>query len=89
MRKYILWDAATNPWIKKTLEVRTNERISMTNEHVRKLADKYNFKYIDVNKNLYDEEGRLKKEYTIEGMHMYGDGYEAILDDLLVYINEK
>lgn len=82
-------DAATNPWIKKTLEVRTNERISMTNEHVRKLADKYNFKYIDVNKNLYDEEGRLKKEYTIEGMHMYGDGYDAILDDLLVYINEK
>lgn len=82
-------EASTNPWIKKTLEIRTNERISMTNEHVNKLADKYKVKYIDVNKNLYDEKNRLKKEYTIEGMHMYGDGYESILEDLLIYINEE
>lgn len=81
-------EAANNPWMEKTLNIRTNERIRVTNESVKKLADKYKVKYIDVNKNLYDEENRLKKEYTIEGMHMYGDGYEAILNDLLVYINE-
>ena len=81
-------EAANNPWMEMTLSIRTNERISITNESVKKLADKYKAKYIDINNNLYDEENRLKKEYTIEGMHMYGDGYEAILKDLLVYINE-
>lgn len=81
-------EAANNPWMEKTLSIRTNERINKTNESVKKLADKYKVKYIDINKNLYDEENRLKKDYTIEGMHMYGDGYDAILQDLLVYINE-
>lgn len=81
-------EAANNHWMEMTLSIRTNERISITNESVKKLADKYKAKYIDINNNLYDEENRLKKEYTIEGMHMYGDGYEAILKDLLVYINE-
>lgn len=48
-------EAANNPWMEKTLNIRTNERIRVTNESVKKLADKYKVKYIDVNKNLYDE----------------------------------
>ena len=58
-------EAANNPWMEMTLSIRTNERISITNESVKKLADKYKAKYIDINNNLYDEENRLKKEYTI------------------------
>lgn len=27
--------------------------------------------------------GNLKAEYTVEGMHMYADGYAAVLDALL------
>ena len=30
----------------------------------------------------------LKAEYTVEGMHMYGDGYARILDALLPYLPE-
>ena len=37
---------------------------------------------------ITDAEGRLKAEYTVEGMHMYGDGYARILDALLPYLPE-
>ena len=31
----------------------------------------------------YDAEGNLKAEYTIEGMHMYANGYRPVMDALL------
>ncbi len=81
-------EAATTPWMQEALSIRTNERILAANREVEKLAASLHCRYINVNKNLYDEEGRLKKEYTKEGMHFYADGYEAILDDLMRYVNE-
>ena len=44
--------------------------------------------YIDINHNLKDELGRLKAEYTIEGMHINEDGYRAIYDDIMKYVKE-
>lgn len=41
-----------------------------------------------MNQNLYDDNGNLKKEYSVEGMHMYASGYHAILEDLLIYVRE-
>jgi len=35
-----------------------------------------------------DEQGRLKAEYTIEGVHMNEKGYRAIFDDVMRYVME-
>ena len=55
---------------------------------VEQLAMKHGQKYIDVNRALKDDLGRLKAEYTIEGMHIKEDGYRAIMDDLIPYATE-
>ena len=39
--------------------------------------------FIDANAGLCDADGNLKAEYTVEGMHMYANGYRAVLQNLL------
>jgi len=73
----INYDAA-DEGMKATLRIRTNERIRQANEAVKALAARRGHRYIDVNAPLTDEQGRLKAEYTIEGMHIYEAGYRAI-----------
>lgn len=77
-----------NEYMKETLKIRTNARIEKVNNEVEKMTQKLQVKYINVNQNLYDEHKNLKKEYSIEGMHMYASGYRAIIDDLMVYVRE-
>lgn len=72
--------------MKACLRVRTNEKITAANALVKQLAEKHGQHYIDVNRALKDEQGRLKAEYTIEGMHIKEEGYRAIMDDLIPYI---
>lgn len=74
--------------MKECLKIRTNEKIERANEEVKKLAQKHGQHYIDVNKNLKDEQDRLKAEYTIEGMHIKEEGYAAIYDDVMRYVKE-
>ena len=64
--------------MKATLRIRTNERIREANAAVEALAAQRGHRYIDVNSPLTDDQGRLKAEYTIEGMHIYEEGYRAI-----------
>lgn len=75
-------------YMKPCLEIRTNEKIAKANAAVKALAGKVKAKYIDVNRNLTDDQGRLKAEYTVEGMHIYEEGYRAILPDVLEYVKE-
>lgn len=81
------YEAATDR-IKERLKIRTNEKITAANAQVKKLAEKHGQRYIDINKNLKDEHGRLKAEYTTEGMHINEDGYRAIYDDIMRYVKE-
>lgn len=74
--------------MKECLKIRNNEKIRTANVEVKKLAEKHGQRYIDINKNLMDEQGRLKAEYTIEGLHINEDGYRAVYDDIMVYIKE-
>lgn len=77
-----------NESMKEALKVRTNARINEANEALEQMVHRYNLKYININQKLYDEYGNLKNEYSIEGMHMYANGYHAILEDLLKYVRE-
>nr|WP_300818681.1 GDSL-type esterase/lipase family protein [uncultured Acetatifactor sp.] len=73
-------------WAKGMFATRTNENIRMANEAVEKLAGETGCHYIDVNDGLTDGNGRLKKEYTIEGIHMYANGYRVVLENLRKYL---
>lgn len=75
--------------MKECLKIRTNEKINAANAEVKKLAEKHGQRYIDINHNLKDERGRLKAEYTIEGMHINEDGYRAIYDDIMAFVKEN
>ena len=82
-------EAAANDQVREWLKVRSNEKISVANEEVKKLAEKHHQRFIDLNGPLTDEQGRLKAEYTIEGVHINHDGYRAIFTDLMRYAMEE
>lgn len=73
-------------WGKTAFVTRTNENIAIANEAVEKLAAKMGCRFINVNEGLADERGRLKAEFTIEGIHMYANGYQVVLDNLKKYL---
>ena len=80
---------AASEKMKECLKIRTNEKITAANAEVKKLAEKHGQRYIDINRNLKDERGRLRAEYTIEGMHINEDGYRAVYDDIMEYVRGK
>lgn len=75
--------------MKECLKIRTNEKINAANAEVKKLAEKHGQRYIDINRDLKDDLGRLKAEYTIEGMHINEDGYRAVYDDIMAFVKEN
>ena len=77
-----------NPVAATVFEYRTNRRIDDANKKIELLAEEVGATYIDCNDGLKDENGDLKKEYTIDGMHMSGDGYVPVLDKLLPYLSD-
>ena len=83
----INYDAAVEE-LKPNLRIRTNEKINKANEMVKAIAEKHGQRYIDVNAPLKDELGRLKAEFTIEGMHIKPEGYRAIFPEVVNYILE-
>ncbi len=80
--------AAANPWMAEILQYRNNARVAEANEGVRCLAEKVGARFLDCNAGIMDEEGNMKAEYTIEGMHMYGNGYYQVLQALLPVLQE-
>ncbi len=74
--------------MKQALKVRTNDRIREANAGLEQLASRNNIKFMNVNKNLSDSAGNLKQEYSIEGMHIYPNGYQAIFEDIMKYVRE-
>ena len=73
-------------WGKTAFVTRTNENINIANAAIENLAAKKGCRFINVNEGLADERGKLKKEYTIEGIHMYANGYQAVLQNLTKYL---
>lgn len=65
---------------------RTNRNIDMANSAAEKLAAKKGCRFINANQGLTDESGKLKKEFTVEGIHMYANGYQVVLDNLKQYL---
>lgn len=73
-------------WLQETFLTRTTENVNMMNEALIGFAEEMNCKYINVNEGLADERGKLKKEYTLEGVHMYANGYCQVLKNMMQYL---
>lgn len=73
----------------KTLfETRSNEKFQKASDKIKKLTDNHHFHFIDVNDGLSDENGNLKKELTFDGAHLNPAGYQLVLENLKVYLEE-
>ena len=62
---------------------RTNDRVREANEALKDLASRFDAEYLDLNSGITDQEGELKEEYAVDGIHMYGDGYMKVFEQLL------
>ena len=59
------------------------------NEELVKIAKEFNITYIDVQPPLADpESGKLKKEYTPDGIHLMGPAYQEWIEVLRPYVME-
>lgn len=68
---------------------RTNELINRLNKRYLDIAERQKITFIDITKQLKDEQGKLKKEYTYDGLHITGVGYKVILKELQKYFDEE
>lgn len=73
-------------WGRALFVTRTNANIHAVNQKLEKLAAELDCHFINANKGLTDEAGRLKKEFTVEGIHMYANAYRVILKNLEPYL---
>ncbi|MGU3471830.1 isochorismatase family protein [Paenibacillus sp. D51F] len=65
---------------------RTNEAIREANQAIELLAAKHGYAFIDVNEGLADAEGNLKKEYSVDGIHLLPSGYAIVWNNLNKYL---
>lgn len=79
---------AEDPHGREILKSRNNRTIAQANQAVQALAKKVGAGFLNCNSAITDESGNMRPEYTIEGMHMYGDGYAQVLKALLPWLDE-
>ena len=75
-----------NEWNAGAFVNRNNKNLTVANAAVKDLARQFGYQYIDVNTGLTDERGMLKKEFTIDGIHMYANGYRIVLENMKPYL---
>ena len=62
------------------------EKIIELNKKIKSYAKDKNIDYIDLFNELKDEEGKLKKDYTNDGLHLNNKGYEVVTEILKKYL---
>lgn len=72
-----------NPNTGNVFRYRTNTRIREANQAIEQLARRMGAAYLDLNEGITDANGNMKAKYTIEGIHMYADGYMEVLKHFL------
>ncbi len=77
-----------NPLMADVFRSRSNAKLLEANKAVEELAHRYGADYKNLNAGITDETGNLKAEYTIEGMHIYPDGYRQVWDALKDHLKE-
>jgi lysophospholipase L1-like esterase len=65
---------------------RTNAEIDAVNARLKTMAEELGMVYINVTDCLRDENGDLDRTLSIDGMHMYPDGYARVFERLKPFI---
>lgn len=68
---------------------RDNKRIIKLNKMIRENSKEYDYTYLDFHSLLKDEDGLLKLEYTIDGLHISDEGYKLITKEIMKIINNE
>ncbi len=59
-----------------------NSRVDDFNEILEKVAAENNIEYLDLHSHFEDNNGQLKKDLTIDGLHLMGEGYDIWMEQL-------
>ena len=79
--------AANQPWPGAAEAVKLRmERLEEANKAVEELALEFGYYYIDVNDGLTDASGKMKEEFSIDGIHMWNDAYEIVFENMREYL---
>ena len=72
---------------KKTVYIRTNEKIREWNQAYEALTSAYmQVDFVPVYDSLTDSEGQLQSVYTTDGLHLSVTGYQSLSDALKTYL---
>ena len=72
---------------KQTVYIRTNEKIQEWNQAYQELASAYmQVEFVPVFDSLTDQAGKLKKDYTTDGLHLSVAGYQVLTKALKNYL---
>ena len=72
---------------KQTVYIRTNEKIQKWNQAYKELASAYmQVEFVPVFDSLTDQAGKLKKDYTTDGLHLSVTGYQVLTKALKDYL---
>lgn len=55
-----------------------NKKVILTNEYLKNYCKNHGVEFVDMFPTLVDETMNLNKDYTIEGLHLNLDGYNAV-----------
>lgn len=65
---------------------RTNQNLQAMSDQLGQLAETFGYSYIDVNEQLADSDGNLRKELSFDGAHLLPAGYQIVLQNLMPYL---
>lgn len=68
---------------------KNGKEIVQINKILSKNASQFNYTLIDIHTAFTDNEGKLKKELTNDGLHLNGQAYQVWKELILPFINEK
>lgn len=60
----------------------TNDKVKRYNVILQQIADDKGIEYIDLHSSFIDKNGQLAKQFTVDGLHLNGKGYEVWVDRL-------
>jgi lysophospholipase L1-like esterase len=64
-----------------------NDEIIQINDHLQNLAQEHDAAYIDLYSDFETENGQLAKNYTVDGVHLNGEGYKVWEEKISKYLD--
>lgn len=65
------------------------EKIVLLNSQLKELSWKYSYQYIDLFSQFIDDRQQLDPKYTLDGVHLNGEGYIKWKQAIEQYVNEE